>query len=394
MRGCKRQQAWRRAALAGAMLVAACRPSGPPVDRGGDAGAASMISVEPWGEAEGRDASLYILRNRNGLEARVTDFGANLVEMWVPDRDGTMADVVLGFDSLAGYLDNGPNFGSTVGRVANRIAFGRFDLDGRTYQLATNNGPHHLHGGLRGFNKVLWQATPAEGEDGPSLTLRYTSPDGEEGYPGTLSTTVVYTLMHDDELRVEMSATTDAPTLVNLAHHSYWNLAGHDSGNVREHTLQIHAARYTPGDEGLIPTGAIEPVAGTPFDFTSLRRLGDSLDALASWRDREPGGFDENLVVDGEPGELRPVATLRDPASGRSLELLANQPGVQLYTANFLAGTPGKGGAVYERHQAVCLETQVFPDAVHHLGEPGWPSPVLRPGERYYHLMVHRFRAR
>jgi aldose 1-epimerase len=352
---------------------------------------AGSVSEAPWGEHEGRPVSLFVLENRSGMRAAITSFGANLVELWVPDRDGRLADVVLGFDSLGEYEVNGPSLGSTVGRVANRIALGRFELDGEPYELATNNGRHHLHGGLRGFNKVLWEPSAEVGPEGPALTLRYVSPDGEEGYPGRVDAEVVYTLTHSNELRVEMSATSDAPTPVNLAHHSYWNLAGHDSGDVLGHTIELGASAYTPTDEELIPTGEITPVVGTPFDLTSPRIVGEALDELAASREREPSGYDVNFVVDGARGTLRPVARVGDPASGRILELESNEAGVQLYTGNFLAAQPGKAGAVYEKHQGLCLETQLFPDAINKLGVEGWDSPVLRPGEQYRHVMVHRF---
>lgn len=336
-------------------------------------------------------ASLYTLRNRAGLIAKITDFGANLVELWVPDRDGQMADIVLGFNNLADYETNEPSFGSTIGRVANRIAFGRFTLEGKEYELATNAGRHHLHGGVSGFNKALWIAETLETSEGPSLRLTYNSPDREEGYPGNVAATVVYTLTHDNELRVEMSATTDAPTIVNLAHHSYWNLAGHQSVDILNHQVTINASHYTPTDEELITTGAIDSVDGTPFDLRQPTRLGETLDALAASRSREPSGFDENFVVDGSSEELRPVARVEDPASGRVMELEADQPGVQFYTGNFLGGIAGKVGATYRKHQALCLETQLFPDAVNKADREGWRSPILRPGESYRHVMVHRF---
>ena len=350
------------------------------------------IERESNGEVNGMSASLYTLRNRNGLVAKITDYGATLVELWVSDREGAMADIVLGFDSVEDYVErNDPSFGSTVGRYANRIALGHFTLDDEEYELETNNGRHHLHGGLVGFSRVLWSAEAEETETGPTLRLTYISADGEEGYPGKLRVTVGYTLTHDDELRIEMSATTDAATIVNLAHHSYWNLAGHESGDIRDHLLELRASRYTPTDAELIPTGAIDPVEGTPFDFRATRRMGAALDQLAASRSRQPSGFDENFVIDGAGDDLVVVARLEDPGSGRVMELETNQPGVQLYTGNFLDGVEGKDGASYEKHQGLCLETQLFPDSANKAGLEGWPSPVLRPGETYRHVMVHSF---
>ncbi|MDX1384491.1 MAG: aldose epimerase family protein, partial [Thermoanaerobaculia bacterium] len=317
---------------------------------------APLASVAAWGEVDGVSANLYTLRNRNGLVARVTDFGAILVALEVPDRDGRLADVVLGFDTVDDYATrNDPHLGSTVGRYANRIALGRFSLDGREYELATNNGRHHLHGGVRGFDRVAWRGEALETAAGPAVRLTYRSVDGEEGYPGNLDVTVIYTLTHADELRIEMTATTDAPTLVNLAHHSYWNLAGHDSGDIRDHRLRIAADRYTPTDDEMIPTGELAPVEGTPFDLREPQRLGDRLEELERFRSRDPSGFDENFVLGGSdpagagPAELRLAAVLEDPASGRVMEVETNQPGVQLYTGNFLSGLPGKGGAVYDK---------------------------------------------
>lgn len=328
---------------------------------------------------------LHRLENKNGLVLKVSAIGAAVTQLLAPDRNGDLADITLGYDEPEHYLENPPYFGVVVGRCANRIAGGRFTLDGKAYTLATNNGPNHLHGGVRGIDKHTWEAERIQSADGPSIRLTRVSPDGEEGYPGTLSLSVTYTLTHRDELMTEMEATTDAPTLCNLAHHAYWNLAGHAAGSIGKHELTLHASRYTPMDATAIPTGEIAPVAGTPFDFTRSKAIGKDLEATGG----DPAGYDHNFVVDGALGELRPVARVVEPESGRVLELSANQPGVQFYTANFLDGTvPGKGGVAYQRHGAFCLETQNFPDAIN---KPEWPSPVLRPGETYRHVMVARF---
>ena len=347
---------------------------------------------------DGRTATLFTLEVPGGWKATVTDFGAILTSLIVPPREGSGAepvDVVLGFDTLAGYVGKHPYFGATCGRCVNRIGGAAFDLDGKTYRLAANVPPNHLHGGLVGFDKYLWKATPRLTPAGPAVELEMESPDGDEGYPGRLTVRTTYTLTPAGELRVDMAATTDAPTIVNLAHHSYWNLAGHGSGSIAGHELAVHADGYMLVDEGSIPTGEIAPVAGTPFDFrpelSPWRRCGSAIAAVppAAAADA-PRGVDHNYVIRGwEPdGRLRPVATLRDPGSGRTLEVLSDQPGVQVYMGNFLDGTlRGKGGAVYVANGGLCLETQKFPDSVH---RPEWPSVRLDPGRTYRHSMIHR----
>lgn len=346
--------------------------------------------MERFGEIDGREVQLFTLISGRGMTAKITNYGAILTELHVPDRDGKTADVVLGFDNLDAYAAGHPFFGATAGRVANRTAHGKFTLDGKEYTLATNNGPHHLHGGKKGFDKHVWDAEPGESatKSKPSLKLTRLSPDGEEGYPGALTATVVYTLTDRNELKIEMTAVTDAPTLVNLANHTYWNLAGHDSGSILDHDLTLHADRYTPPDEKLIPTGTIEPVAGTPFDFTKPKRIGQDI----AMTGLDPLGYDHNFVVNGEMGELRLVARVCDPTSGRVMELLSTEPGVQFYTGNMLTGSikNGKGGATYDKHSGLCLETQHYPDSIH---QPDWPSVVLRPGETYRHVMLCRFTA-
>lgn len=350
------------------------------------AGAADeeRVMEQSWGEADGKAVKLYTLTNANGLVARVTNFGAILTEMHVPDRNGELGDIVLGFDSLAPYVAGHPFFGATVGRYANRIANGRFRLGGREYTLPVNDEPNSLHGGTRGFDKHVWEAEPAMTGDGPGVKLTLVSPDGDEGYPGTLTSVVHYVLTNDNELRITMTATTDAPTVVNLANHTYWNLAGHDSGDVHDHEMQIFADAVTPTDETLIPTGRIRPVAGTAYDFRTPRKIGTDIDSI------DIGGYDINFVLNGEMGTLHPAARVHDPATGRTMELATTEPGVQFYSGIHLDGVRGKDGAVYDKAQGFCLETQHFPDSPN---RPEFPSTTLQPGQEYRHVMVHRFTA-
>jgi aldose 1-epimerase len=288
----------------------------------------------PFGKLGDTPVQIYTLTNDNGLVARITNYGAIVTELHVPGRTGTRADVVAGFETIDGYLKGGPYFGAIVGRVANRIANAEFTLEDRRYPLAANDRPHHLHGGARGWDKVVWSATPVDTPDGPSLQLTYVSKDGEEGYPGTVTARTVYTLTHRNELRVEMEATSDETTLVNMAHHSYWNLGGHASGTILDHELTLYADRYTPGSP-MVPYGETKPVTGTPFDFTSAKTIGRDLARTGG----QPVGYDHNFAVNGEPDQLRPVARLKDPGSGRVMTLAADQPGVQFYTGNFLDGS-------------------------------------------------------
>ena len=349
----------------------------------GNAAAAPSISKSVHGKVEGKPVDLYTLENSNGLVLKVSSFGAIITELRVPDRAGKLADVVLGYDSLADYVADKSHFGGAVGRVANRIRDARFALEGKRYTVAANNPPHHLHGGVKGWDKVVWNAQTQKGPEGPSIALSYVSKDGEEGYPGTVKVTTTYTLTNKNELRVFFEATTDKVTLVNVAQHTYWNLAGHDSGTILDHELALHAARYTPGDP--VPTGEVKPVKGTPFDFTVAKRIGKDLRAAAG----NPVGYDLNFIIDGEPGKRRPVARLKDPRSGRVLTLESDQPGVQFYTGNFLDGTSKGKGATYRQYSGLCLETQKFPNAIN---IPAWQDQViLRPGQTYRHTMVHRF---
>jgi aldose 1-epimerase len=361
---------------------------------------ASMPTTKPFGTLpDGRSAHLYTLEVPGGWKATITDYGAIVTSFLVPPKDGTVGDpvdVVLGFDTLAGYLAGHPYFGAICGRYSNRIAAGRFELDGKAYTLATNNGANHLHGGVKGFDKQLWKGTPKATDRGPAVEFEIASPDGDEGYPGRLVAKAVYTLTPAGELIVEMTATTDAPTIVNLVNHSYWNLAGHGSGSIADQELAVEADRYLPVDAGSIPTGEFAAVEGTPFDFRAERsprgRCGPAIEAIPpNAGPNTPTGVDHCYAVRGwQPdGTLRKAATFRDPASGRTLEVFSDQPGVQVYMGGFLDGTlKGKGGAIYVRNGGLCLETQRYPDSVHHAD---WPSPRLDPGDTYRHTMVHRF---
>jgi aldose 1-epimerase len=352
---------------------------------------ATEIKHERFGKMpDGREVGIYTLANKNGLKARVTDYGAILVSMEVPDKHGKSADITHGYDTLDGWLTNTSYFGSTVGRFGNRIKDGKFTLDGKTHTLATNNKPGgipcHLHGGGKGFDKVLWSSriTPDNG-----VEFSYLSKDGEEGYPGNLTVKVTYTLTEANELKWEASATTDAPTVLNIVHHSYWNLSGNPAATINDHELMLAAPHYLPTDIGLIPTGDIAPVAGTPMDFTKPRVIGERLDA-----DTEAlkfgGGYDHCWVLEKGSG-VRLAARLKHPESGRVMEISTDQPAIQFYGGNFLDGTvTGKGGVKYAKRTALCLETEGFPDSPN---QPAFPSPVLRLGETYHHRMIHKFMA-
>jgi aldose 1-epimerase len=329
---------------------------------------------------DGSAVDLFTLANANGLSAKVATYGTIITELHVPDRDGELGDIVLGFDNLEQYLKGHPFFGATVGRCANRIAKGRFTLDSKAYTLATNNGPNHLHGGLKGFDKMVWQAEP---QTGASVKFSYTSLDGEEGYPGTLAVAVTMTLTDANELRLDYCATTDKPTPVNLTNHSFFNLAG--DGRALDHELMIAADCYTPSDSTLIPTGEIKPVRGTPLDFTQPQPIGSRFGQLHT----NPVGYDHNYVLNGGGKGLSLAARVYEPRSGRILEVQTTQPGVQLYTGNFLDGSlTGKRGVVYHQHTGFCLETQHFPDSVN---QPKFPSVILRPGQTYRQTTLYKF---
>jgi aldose 1-epimerase len=336
---------------------------------------------------DGSPVGLFILKNQRGTTLKVTNYGLIITELHTADRSGQFGNVVLGFDNLPRYQAGHPFFGAIAGRVANRIARGRFTLDGKDYQLAVNNGPNHLHGGLVGFDKKLWRPVGGEIEPGfATMLFAYESPDGEENYPGKLSVEVEYTLTQNDEVRITYRATTDKATPVNLTNHSYFNLAGR--GDIKAHELQLFADRYTLTDEGLIPTGELAKVAGTAMDFTSPHPIGERIEQTGL----KPTGYDHNFVLNSGGRSLAPAAKVVEPTTGRILEVLTDQPGVQLYTANFLPpdGIECTGGVKFARHGAFCLETQNFPDAINH---PGFPKAVLRPGETYRHTTVLRFSA-
>lgn len=330
---------------------------------------------------DGTEVDLFTLRNAGGLVAKITNYGTIITELHVPDRQGKNSDVVLGFDNLEQYLKGHPYFGCTVGRVANRIAGGQFTLNGTTYRLAVNNGPNHLHGGLKGFDKAVWRA---ETQSGAAVKFSYTSPDGEDGYPGCLDVTVTMALTEDNELRIDYSAVTDAPTPVNLTNHSYFNLLG-GTGDILGHELTLAADRYTPTDATSIPTGEIRPVKGTPMDFTTPHTIGERIQQVRG----ERVGYDHNYVINSGHKELTLAARVSEPATGRVLEVHTTQPAVQLYTGNFLDGSlTGKDGIAYTQYKAFCLETQHFPDAVN---RPEFPSIILNPGQVYRQTTVHRF---
>jgi aldose 1-epimerase len=336
---------------------------------------------------------MFTLTNGRGIEMEVMSYGGIITALKVPDRDGRAADVVLGFDSPQRYLDQPPPpyFGALIGRYGNRIAKGKFTLDGRTYTLATNNDPNHLHGGTRGFDKVLWTATSGQSADGPSLILTRTSPDGEEGYPGNLQVRVTYTLTPRNELIVDYHATTDKATPVNLTQHSYFNLAGHDAGDILGHQLQINADRYTPVDATLIPTGELAPVEGTPFDFRQPMAIGARIDQDHPQL-KNGKGYDHNWVLNRTGTGLSLAARLTDPKSGRTLEIQTTEPGLQFYSGNFLDGTiKGKGGHVYAHRSGLCLETQHYPDSPN---KPNFPSTILKPGQNYDSKTVFTFSAK
>jgi aldose 1-epimerase len=345
------------------------------------------IKKEIVGQVDGKDVYQFTLTNAGGMSAKVLSYGAIVTHLYAPDRDGKMENVVLGFDDPAQYwtepyINDAPYFGSVVGRYGNRIAQGKFTLNGKEYLLATNNGPNHLHGGLKGFDKVVWDAEPVMTEEGQGVKLTYNSVDGEEGYPGNLTISITYTLTKDNCLKCDYSGTIDQPCPVNVTHHGYFNLTGGAKTNVLGHEMQIMADRYTVVDETLIPTGELRPVAGTPMDFTEPHTIGERIDQVE-------GGYDHNYVLSDDVTELRPVATVKEPVSGRSLEVLTTEPGVQFYSGNFLLGNlTGSGGVVYNKHWGFCLETQHYPDSPN---QPTFPSTILEPGEKYSHTTVYRF---
>jgi aldose 1-epimerase len=348
-----------------------------------------QIQKEFYGATQsGTPVDLYTLTNDNGVEVKITNYGGIITSIKAPDRDGSIGEITLGMDSLEGYLGPHPFFGALVGRYGNRIRAGKFTLNGKEYQLATNANGHHLHGGNKGFDKVVWEAKTASVEDGVSLTLNYVSKDGEENYPGNLSVTVTYTLTNDDELQIDYSATTDQPTVLNLTNHTYFNLA--QSETILDHVMMLEADAFTVVDEDVITTGEIRSVEGTPLDFRQPTRIGERIEADDEQLEFA-GGYDHNWVVNGEPGELRLAARVTEPTTGRTLEVYTTQPGIQFYAGNMMPKEmAGRGGQTYKWRGGLCLETQHFPDSPNH---PDFPSTELKPGEKYHEVTVFKFGA-
>jgi len=350
----------------------------------------ARVTKESFGKtSDGQNVDIYTLTNRRGAEVKITNYGGIITSLKVPDRNGKRDDIVLGFDNLDAYLKGSPYFGAIIGRYGNRIAKGRFTLNGHQYALAVNNGENHLHGGIKGFDKVVWTARPLKVPNGAALRLTYLSKDGEEGYPGNLSVRVIYTLTNANELKIEYWATTDKDTVVNLTSHSYFNLAGQGNGDILNHQLLINARRFTPTDAGSIPTGELKSVKGTPFDFTSAFRVGDRIND-DDQQLKFGKGYDHNFVLNGRMGTLRQAAVVYEATSGRSMEIWTTEPGIQFYSGNFLDGTlTGKDGKVYHQRYGFCLETQHFPDSPNH---PSFPTTLLRRGQQYHTITIHKFK--
>jgi aldose 1-epimerase len=354
----------------------------------------TSITSKPFGKTKsGQAARLFTLKNANGCETTITTYGGIVTSLKVPDKNGKLGDVVLGFNNLEGYVNDTyvgacPYFGALIGRFGNRIADGKFTLEGKTYQLAKNDGPNHLHGGKVGFDKVVWSAKPLNTQNGPALELKYLSKDGEEGYPGNLDVTAVYTLTNKNELRVDFTATTDKATIANLTHHSYFNLAGEGNGTILDHLVTINAGKFTPVNKTLIPTGELRSVKGTPFDFTKPHTIGERVNA----KDEQIKfglGYDHNWVVNRLIGGLRKAVKVEEPTTGRVMEVLTTEPGVQFYCGNFLDGSlVGKGGKKYAHRSGFCFEPQHFPDSPN---QPKFPSTVLKPGQTYKNTIIYRF---
>ena len=390
------------AGLSGALLLSGCdsKPAAETTTSTGAAtdstattsanqSAAMPTSVSFGKTTDGTEVQLFTLANAHGLKATITNFGGTLTSLMVPDKDGKMGDVILGFDNVSGYQSaafrkSTPYFGALIGRYGNRIAKGKFMLDGKAYQLPTNNGANSLHGGKVGFDQRVWEATPGTSPAGPTLILKYLSKDGEEGYPGNLTVTVVYTLTNDDALQIDYTATTDKATVVNLTNHAYFNLSHGVGKDILDHEVTLPADRYNVVDAGLIPTGELKPVKGTPFDLTTPHAIGERSAQV-------PGGYDHTWIRNTATGQ-HSAATVHDPASGRTMEVTTDQPGIQFYTGNFLDGTlTGKNGTVYGKHAGFCLETQHFPDSPN---QPKFPSTVLKPGETFHSVSSYKFGVR
>lgn len=378
--------------LIGVTVAVALSSAAPARGQASSSAGARVVQKAAFGQTkEGTPVEIYTLTNRSGMTAKVMTYGATLTELLVPDKAGKPGNVVLGFDRLEPYLAGTPFFGATVGRVGNRIAKGAFTLNGTTYKLAVNNGPNHLHGGIKGFDKVVWKADVVPAKDGQAVKFTYRSPDGEEGYPGNLQVTVVYTLTDNPgALRIDYTATTDKATPVNLTNHSYFNLAGDGAGTILDHVMTIAADEFTPVDEGLIPTGKLAPVKGTVFDFTTPTAIGARIDRVPI---APPVGYDHNFVLRAAPAgqAMRLAAVVSEPKSGRAMEVRTTEPGIQFYSGNFLDGTiKNRNGVPYAKHAAFCLETQHFPDSVNH---PNFPSTILEPGKTYKTTTIYSFPA-
>lgn len=345
-----------------------------------------------WGTVDGKPVSIYYMTNGNGMRADISDYGAIVRSLDVPDRNGKVADVVLGYASVAEYLESTPYFGAIVGRYGNRIAKGRFTLDGVEYKLATNNNENHLHGGVKGFDKVVWDAEPFMDNNGVSLKLTYVSKDGEEGYPGNLKCTVIYTLTKNNELKIDYEATTDKPTVLNITHHGYFNLAGQGTRDILDHEMMINADNITPVDKTLITTGEFRPVKGTPFDFTAPHKIGERINQTDDEQINFGGGYDHNFVLNKKGDDMTLAARVYEPTSGRVMEVLTAEPGVQFYSGNFLDGKNiGKEGKAYKHRYGFCLETQHFPDSPNKQDNKNFPSVVLRPGKKFSSQTIYRF---
>jgi aldose 1-epimerase len=348
------------------------------------------ISKSPFGKtSDGEKVDLYTLTNATGLVVKITNYGGTVTELWTPDRNGKLGDIVLGFDNIKDYEEKSPYFGCLVGRYGNRIANGKFSLDDKEYTLATNNDENHLHGGLIGFDKVVWDAEPIEGDNSVGLKLRYISKDMEEGYPGNLDVNVVYTLTDKDELRIDYKATTDKPTVCNLTNHNYYNLAGQGTTDNSNNMIYLNADKFTPVNKGLIPTGELRPVKGTPFDFTEMTAIGDRIDS-DNQQIKYGGGYDHNWVLNKKKADQMSLAAkVYEPKSGRVMTIHTTEPAIQFYSGNFLDGTlTGKQGKVYKHRYAYCLETHHYPDSPN---QPDFPSTTLRPGQTYKTTTVHKF---
>ena len=377
------------ALLWGCLTMTSC--SSKKTDSSGDTKDDAKAGIEKaaYGTLpNGKTADLYTLRNAAGMTVRITNYGGIITELQAPDKDGTFEDVTLGLDSLSSYVENNPFFGALVGRYGNRIAKGKFTLDGKTYTLPINNMGNALHGGKVGFDKVLWTATPVEGDE-PALKLQYTAKDGEEGYPGNLAVEVTYTLQKDNALKIDYQATTDKPTVVNLTNHTYFNLTGGAKRDILEHVVTLNADRLVPVDKTLIPTGKLQPVAGTPFDFTKPTVVGARINDSTDTQIKYGGGYDHAWVLNGAADAMKQAATVYEPTSGRVMDVRTTEPAVQFYTGNFLNGkVTGREVKPYEKRYALCLETEHYPDSPN---QPSFPTTVLRPGQTYKTTTIYQF---